>query len=863
MRAFRSRLMVTLLALAATSCAGAMTWMAYRHDPRGPQTAGTVELPGLSAAAEVLRDKWGIPHVFASSELDLMRAMGYVHAQDRLFQMDIIRRTVRGELSEIFGDRPMEGAVPYGAKTMLEHDAGMRILGFGQGAEIFLEIAPPETKALLDAYAQGVNAYIAQHQGDLPVEFGLIGYEPRLWKPDDTIAMERFIGWLLATNAPLELIQAAADVVLGPEKGARLLPPADDGRDPRILPDYRFPAKKPSIAFDPKPLAPLDKTQLSLSSLYRLLNVGNGQAQNVDASNNWVVSGARSVSGKPILANDPHLPHLAPSIFHLIHLSGDGYDTIGASFPGIPMVILGHNRHVAWAATNNQADVQDLYLHKVDPARPSRYLYRDKWEDFVERDETIYVKEGHGRRVVKFTVRTSRFGPVISDVYAKDRGGDVVSLRWTGMDIMGDPDAYWALQNAPTAEARQAVAAKYWGDGRGDDMHAFRQVNRAGDCDEYFKAMSRFGTPRQNWLCADDAGHIGYAVAGFVPVRNRGDGLRIARAWLDEGRWIAFVPYAEIPQRRNPKSGYILSANNVTMDLDAYPYPWAYHYSTPYRAMRIKELLTAEPKVDAAVMKRIQGDRASKMAADFVPLFVQAAKDDEALTDARVLLDRWDKNATEDSAGAALFYVAMHELVRKIFADELGPDLYAACTATDQTVGPMLQIARDKKHPFHDSVKSPSAEKWAVTYRRALSAAYARLQRELGADPQAWKWGALHTMTSRHPLGSEKAIAASVNIGPHPHGGGPDTVWVAGFRVGHGDVRADEGPAYRHIVDLADPAHAWVVLDTGNWGQPLTKSYTDLHDLWRQNLLAQALLNRADIEEQILGVLTLEPAQLP
>lgn len=855
-------LSLLLMTLLLTSCAGALTWMAYRSDPRGPQTAGIAELPGLGAPVEVLRDKWAIPHIFAQNETDLMRAIGYVHAQDRLFEMDLFRRIITGRLAEIVGDRPLDTGLAFGAKTTREQDLGMRILGFAQTAEMYVELADPEQLAMLRAYADGVNAYLAEYRDDLPVEFGLIGYQPELWKPTDTIALQRMLGWMLSTNARLELMRAAGDQLIGFKRTEELLPIYRHDWAPRILPNYRFPLKKPSLPFDPTPVKPLRPADLSLETIMALL-LPQG-AENTDASNNWAVGGSRTVSGKPILSNDPHLPHLAPGIFHLAHLSGGGYDVIGATFPGVPMVILGHNRHVAWAATNNQGDVQDFYLHKLDPGRPERYLVGDSWEDFVTRDEIVYIKEGATKRPETIQVRVSRFGPVVTDLMATDRTREVISLRWSGMDIMGHPDAYWELYNAKTPEQRRAVADRYWSDRRGDDMAVYRNINRdVKTCTEYYAAMARFGTPRQNWVCADTAGHIGYAAAGLVPVRNTGDGRRINRAWQNEGRWTAFVPFKEIPQRMDPKNDFFVSANNATTDLSAYPYPWAYQYVGGYRAARIIEMIESQPEIDAAYISRMQADVHSKSAEQFVPLFVEAAKRDAALTDARIVLERWDRQAAPDSPGAALFYVAMDQLTRELLLDDLGPDLFSAFTHTHLTNGIAAALARDKHSVFHDAAGSKVVDEWDLTYRRALSAAFAKLQRDLGPDATLWRWGDVHTLTLSHALGGEAALATSVNIGPFPIGGASDTVWASFFNLGSGDFATNAGPAYRHIVDMADPARSWLVLDSGNWGWPLTEHYDDMNKMWRQNELARGLMDRADIEENILGVLVLEPAKLP
>ncbi len=536
------------------------------------------------------------------------------------------------------------------------------------------------------------------------------------------------------------------------------------------------------------------------------------------------------------------------------------------SMPGIPIILLGHNRHLAWASTNCDADVQDLYLHKVDPQDPDRYAYQNTWENFVRRPEVVRVRDGANYREEQIVVRVSRFGPVITDLISPNDTGEVLSLRWTGMDVLGHPDAFWELEQAVKPEDREPVFAKYRALNRGNDLAALRAVNQGQTCDDFFKAMSTFNSPRQNWLCADDAGagHIGYVAAGFIPVRNRGDGTRIARAWNDEGRWIGFIPFNEIPQERDPRRGYIVSANNPTFREGKYPYPWSVFFCPSDRADRITELLTKPDKVDATYMSLIQGDRQSGLAKVMLPLFIAAAKDDEALGDARRILERWDMVASPQSAGAALFYSALDELIRDIFLDELGPDLFEMYVKFDYTYTPRLQIAMDKKSPWHDSVGSPNDhETWDVSYRRALAAAYARLQRDFGPDASTWTWGDILTVTATHPLGSVPELAGDLNLGPFPHGGGPDTVWAAFFSPGSGHFETTAGPVYRHVVDMARPEKSWLGLDTGNWGQPLSAHYADLNADWRENRLIPGLMDRSDIEQNVEGVLVLQPVNLP
>ena len=850
-----------VLAAALASCAGALTWMAYRHDPHGPAAAGRLELPGLTQRVEVIRDRWGIPHLFAQNESDLMRAMGYVQAQDRLFQMDMLRRVVEGHLSEIVGERPLETAFSWGGRTTVEQDLGMRILGFEHNASIIVELMPPDQLELFEAYAQGVNAYLSQNRDNLPVEFRLLDYEPEPWRVIDSVALSRMVGWQLRTNDGYELLRAASDIILG-EGGANRLLPLSAPHGPFIIPNYRFSLKKPSLAIHPQPLKELEKDQLSTNTIFKLFSLAT--SNDPEASNNWVVNGSKAVRGQPILANDPHLPHLAPSFFHLIHLSGAGYDTIGAALPGVPFVILGHNRHLAWAVTNCQADVADFYLHNVDPQHPERYLWGDTWEDFVVREEVVQVKEGSSQRPERIMVRVSRFGPVVTDLINKQQSRDVLALRWTGQDFLSHPDAYWELEKAATPEERVEVGRRYRKDNRGNDSIALREINLGQSCDDLFRALARYGNPRQNWICGDDGGNIGYVAAGLVPVRETGDGSRIARAWKNEGRWLGFIPFNELPQERNPQRGYIVTANNQTLDATKYPYPWASHYAPGYRAMRIEQMLNERAKLDAADMARMQGDRRSLLADDLVPLFIEAARQDEALTDARLMLERWNRVAEPDSAGAAVFYTAYDLLVRMVVEDETGPDLFNAMTRYHYTWEPLLEIVKDKKSPFHNSVRSKGKESWDISYRRALSAAYAQLQITLGPDPGVWTWGKLHAVTCKHMLGGQKGLAEAVNVGPYSNGGGPDTVWQEFFYPGSGSYATRGGPVFRHVVDMAAPAKSWLVLDTGNWGQPLTRHYSDLHrDYWRHSELAPGYLDREDIEAAVEGVLMLEPVALP
>src|SRR5882672_7985774 len=533
------------------------------------QPANSLNLPGLHGRVTVRRDERGIPYIEAADDLDLHFAQGYVTAGDRLWQMDLMRRTARGELAEVLGAGPNN--------TALEQDKQHRTLGFAREAEAEVAQAAPQSRALLEAYALGVNAYINSLDAkSLPPEFQILQCRPRPWTPADSLLITKLFAEALSTTWRLDIMREAL-AGLPAEKRAALLPeisPLDVlvvGKDTRKDPSIGERLQRPGSP-SPDLIAALAKNQeVATQALERVGLYAEGLA----ASNNWVVSGKRTASGKPLLANDPHLTASAPSIWYLVHLSAPGVRVAGVTAPGLPGVIIGHNDRIAWGMTNVGPDVQDLYIEKFDPANPLRYLTPQGWRDAEVRHEQIKVRKGFTSSetdTVAFDVTVTRHGPIILEKDSKR-----YALRWTALD-----------PKANNADSSYLVAhARNW--------------------KEFALALRSFTAPTQNIVYADVDGHIGYYAAGVIPIRKSGDGSVPYDGATDAGEWTGWIPFDKLPHLYDPPSGIVVTANQRIVGTD-YPYFLTHSWAQPYRARRILDLLQQKPKLTADDFRAIQGD---------------------------------------------------------------------------------------------------------------------------------------------------------------------------------------------------------------------------------------------------------------
>lgn len=788
------RIFWTLLLAIVLAAAAGYIWLRESL----PQIEGSVTLSGLKAPVDIVRDRNGVPHIYAGSVADAYFALGFVHAQDRLWQMEMNRRIGAGRLSEALGP------------ATLDADKFLRTLGVRRVAEATLKALSASSRGQLDAYAAGVNAFLAQRSGPLPPEFLLTGIKPEPWQSADSVAWIKMMAWDLGANWRTELLRMRLAKKLSPAQIGEFLPPYP-GDAPLAIADYAALYRQ------------LDASKLAALALPGLTEDG--------ASNNWVVSGSHTQSGKPLLANDPHLGLAAPAVWYFAHLSAPGFEVIGATLPGVPGVVLGRNRHIAWGFTNTGPDVQDLYIERIDGA--GRVLAPQGWQPLATRSEVIKVK---GRPDVTLTVRASRHGPLISDVFK--------------------PAADALPQNFALAFAWTAL--------REDDlsMQAAGKFATARNWNDFLAAARDFHSPQQNMVYADTEGNIGYIAPGRVPLRKPGNHLKgqaPAPGWDAKYDWDGFIPFDQLPHSYNPAAGSIVTANHKIVP-DDYPYYITSEWVLPYRAKRIRQLLDATPKHTLRSFGAIQANTVSLQVREILPLLLKAKA---ASTEAQQVLQqlgRWDTNMTVAGAEPLIVSAWLRELGRLIYADELG-DLFNAEWAHRAEF--MQHVLADTGGQGHwcDDVNTPAKETCAELLPKALELALADLKRRYGDDRSRWRWGDAHFALSEHrPFGRQPLLARLFDIRVPSPG---DTYTVD---VGRNTLSNETEPfASRHaaslraIYDLAEPDKSVYIHSTGQSGNLLSPLYRNFAARWARVEYIPMSMRRADAEAGELGTLRLKP----
>ena len=776
-----------------------------------PQTSGTLQVPGLQAPVTVIRDRWGVPHIYAANFRDLLFAQGYVHAQDRFWQMEFWRRLSFGRLAEVLG------------RSALPTDRFVRTVGWHRAAAQDWEAADPETRAALEAYAEGVNAYISTHKGRLGLEFTLLGltgktFDPEPWTPVHSIAWGKVMAWDLGGNMTHELVRAGIIARLGTGAVSDLMPAP--------------PPDRPVIV--PHPL-----TQATLQSIpeavftTHFLGEGDGLG-----SNNWVVAGSRAETGRPLLANDPHLGLQMPSIWYEIglhcDLKGPGcpFNVVGASFAGVPGVVIGHNDRIAWGVTNVNPDVQDLFIEKINPENPNQYEYQGRWEDMQIIREEIRVA-GEEEPVVVFA-RITRHGPIIND-------------------IVGGEEEDWSYGWQPLALSWTALQP-------GTLTRSILLLNRAQNWEDFREALSYWDVPSQNFIYADVDGNIGYQMPGRVPIRGKGDGSVPVPGWTGEYDWVGYIPFDDLPRAFNPPEGYIVTANNAVVGPD-YPYLLTVDWSdrTALRAQRIVELIEQLTPISLDDMKAIQGDNLSVWTREVLPYVTALSTDDPRLKEALDLLRAWDGQSTRDSAAAALFESFRLHLAARTFQDDLGDSLLRQ--AKSHVLYALESMVKDPQSPWFDDRRTPKTETRDEILLLALKDAVAELTERLGPNMGKWRWGDLHTATFRNQALGQSGIAwieRIFNRGPVAVDGTAGTVNNTGYNL-NAPYDARSGPSYRQIVDAGYWSGSVSMHTTGQSGHPFHRHYDDMIDPWRNLQYHPMLWSRTEVEAQAEGILLLVP----
>ena len=758
---------MVLIALLFLVAAGLWVWM-QRSLPR---LDGEASAKGLQAAVQIVRDPEGVPHLFAKSARDGWFAMGYVHAQDRLWQMEFQRRVAQGRLAEFLGERAYDV------------DRLMRTLGIARLSERLVARMDAETLAGLEAYAAGVNAFL-DTDPVLPVEFQVLRMKPARWKPADTMGWLFVMAWDLSSNWRTELARLRFVAKLGPERASEILPPYPGDTDPP-LPDYR-------------------ELYAELTPMAGALLAATPPHEEAVGSNNWVVSGVRSETGKPILANDPHLGLQAPALWYLAHVSTPEGNVVGGTLPGVPFIVLGRNDNVAWSFTTTNSDTQDLFVEKIAPGDPGSYVTPTGTAKFEAREEVIGVS-GEERRI---KVRVTRHGPVISDV-VKAAGnaapkGHVLALAWAAL----------------TEESMVARAGF--------------ALNRARDLDGLMAAFRDFTAPHQNVVYADREGHIGFIAPARVPVRdptNEAMGRVPVPGWIAKYDWQGFLPFEEMPQSADPAIGTIVTANHKITPPGYKPF-LSVDWFAPYRADRIEEMLAATPKHSLDSFARMQGDVLSRLARELLPVATAAAPASEAGRKAQAMLAGWKGEMRAELAAPLVFTAWYRELTRLVYADELG-ELFA--DSWDLRAAFMIEVLTGRRgaERWCDDVKTPERETCAMQAAKAFDLAAAELTRRYG-DASSWRWGEAHRAAGDHrPFAAVPSLARFFNVAPQTPG---DSYSV---NVGGITIRDAERPfANRHaaslraIYDLADLDRSRYMQSTGQSGNVFSPWYSSFAERW-------------------------------
>ncbi len=785
-----------------------------------PQIDGEINVSGLDGKVDVYRDKMGIPHIYAATTHDLFFTQGYVHAQDRFWQMDFWRHTGSGELSKMFG------------KGQVETDSFLRTLGWRQTAEAELEQLSPESTAILEAYAAGVNAYLKDHKGTaLSLEYAVLkllspDYQIEEWLPVHSLTWGKAMAWDLRGNLGEEIERAVLLKTLTPAQVGQLFPAYPDDR-PVIVNTIGILGQTPNVASD---LQLLDYANVPLDNLTyntSLLNDSLGPWSDGIGSNSWAVSGKLTNTGMPLLANDPHLGIQMPSIWyqvamHCMPVNSDcSYEVAGFSFAGVPGVVIGHNAKIAWGVTNVSPDVMDLYIEKVNPENPNQYEVNGKWVDFAIREEKIQVVGGEA---VNLTVRSTRHGPVISDTYGplKDQGDPKDKEFKAFKDRAGvDLPPQYVIALAWTALTPSTPFEAIWGFDRAQNWEEFRQ------------AASEFHVPAQNLLYADVDGNIGYQMPGNIPIRAKGDGSVPVPGWTDEYAWTGFIPFEELPYTFNPAEGYIVTANNRVAPRD-YPYfitnDWSDFGS---RSGRIVDLITKAPgKIDIAYIQKMHGDAYDENAATFAPLLLDLKPASE-LTPALDTLKGWDFQARADSTSAAVFNAFWRNFLKNTFNDDVPERYYPEGGSRWNLV--MRNMMKNPNDPFwDDKTTTDITETMNDIIKKSFADGVAELQGLYGKDMSKWKWGDMHAATFRNStLGKSGVflIEDLFNRGPFPVGGGKAIVNATGWSVIDG-YETNWLPSMRQIVDMSALNNSLTVHTTGQSGHAYNKHYDDMSKLW-------------------------------
>ena len=790
----RLKVLLGVLGTLAVLCLALLFFFYHLITKSFPETSGSVTVPNIDADVSIYRDDYGVPHIFGNSDRDVYFAVGYVHAQDRLWQMELMRRAGQGRLAEVLGE------------PALKIDRMFRTLGLWRHAQKTLPTVEARTHLALQAYADGVNEFILTHKGKYPIEFDILNFQPEPWTVEHSLLISRLMAWELNYSRWVDIVLNQLVDRLGAAKAAEIFPVWPEGA-PLIVPEELRGKKLGSAA---NQLLDADQT------FKRLL----GTAGLESGSNAWAISGSKSMTGKPILATDPHLMFSAPGRWYEVHVAGPDLDVAGATIAGVPFVVIGRNRSIAWGVTNAMLDDEDFYAEEVDSMQhPTRYRLNNVWRALETRVDTILVKDGP---------------PVLLTVYQTHRGPVVNRM---------EPSAQYS---------RQLLSMRWVGHESSNEAQAFYLINRAGDWKEFLEGLRHFAVPAQNFVYADSAGNIGYHLGGRIPIRKTKTATLVFPGTTEEYDWRGFVPFEEMPQVLNPPEGFVAAANNRIVS-ETYPYYLSNLWEPEWRIERITEVLRAQPRFSVEEMQRLQQDVISPHAREVVPIILRAYQGREnEPPDVQATLTyfrNWNYEMKATDVATTLFQSFLVRMVKNTFEDEMGPQLLALYdTLATLPLAAVTKLMKKGASPWFDNVLTPQLETMEDDIRESLGQALQDLKARCGGEIKEWRWGTVHQVEFPHVFSANSLLRPLFTVGPYQTGGSHSTVNKGDFPLSQPFVNF-VGPSIRQIFDFSNRTNDWVVMPPGQSGQVYQKHYDDQMMLWTNGGFRKRFFERRDVEQ--------------
>ncbi|KAF0151522.1 MAG: peptidase S45 penicillin amidase [Ignavibacteria bacterium] len=777
-------------------------------------------LSGISAEVKIFRDKWGIPMIKAENDEDAAFALGFVHAQDRLFQMDVARRAGEGRLSEIFGTQT------------IDVDIMFRTVGIYKAAKESFPKLNPLSQKILVAYSNGVNEYLKAAKGNYTPEIDVLGYDPYTWEPEHSLVIAKLMGWELNISWWTDLMFSHLIQKFGETKARELIPD--------------FPQNAPTIIpFGLQSLSSITRGLIDVDKSYREFTGFRGTHI---GSNNWVVNGNKAVSGKSMIANDPHLAFTAPGRWYFAMIRSKEWNVEGFTLAGLPAVVIGKNQNISWAMTNVMADDADFYAEKIDSSG-TKYFVDGKWRELAITKDTIHVKDSLN---VVYEIKKTHRGAIVSDIHQLRKyypnievETATLSMRWTGQDFS-------------------------------DEMFAALSLNKAKNWEDFKEALSYFTLPGQNFVYADAFGNIGYVCAAKLPIRANNSPTLVFDGTSSASDWKGFVPYDEMPKLFNPPQNYIASANNKIVN--GFPYHISNIWEPSSRIERIAELLTSKEKHSVSDFKKYQNDFVSPFAKKITKHLISAFKDvklhDKNLKTALDLLENWDGEMSIRSQAPTIYAFFLKNLIKNVIGDEMSNDLLKEYVFAANILYRKIEELMQSDSSLFDDVKTQAIETKDDMLRKSLADALSELERDYGTEVYNWQWGEIHKVTFKHIFGGKFSLLDKlINIGPFEIGGDGTTVFNTEYsfselyetehnsNLPHRTKKFENklGPTMRYIYDYSQPDYFYFILPAGQSGHFMSDHYKDMTKMWLKGNYLRLPLKESEFIQNTESTLTLLP----